>query len=385
MKVTIAQDLLFKFEQKMESFARKFTKYGQGTYSYIKSEPYICEDKDSIKFGYWVVDIDIDASYKLGDYKFVAALEWVEEVKENLIKKLSDDIYVPEIYKARRECDHCKTHRYRKSTVLLVNEKGDYIQVGNSCVKEYCGIDIGNYAKYLSFFKDLDEYLIECEKDNLPNYKRKYEVDEILTYAIEDVKRHGYISKQNSIDYDCDSTAYKVFMMVTCGVDYNTREPIYPKYDTITVENIQDRIKEIKNFYSELESDSDYINNIKTILQTKWVNSNNIALVVSAIGTKLRIEKEKEEKANKPESQFIGNVGDKISFIAKPECIYSGESDYGMFRIYKMKIDDNEIIWKTSKYLDPDFNYEFKATIKNHEEYKGVKQTEITRARTTQK
>ena len=379
MKFTIIYDLLYKFEAKMESFAKKFSKYGSGSYTYVKGEPYICEDKGDSKYGAWVIDLDVFAEYKLGNYKFICSLEWIDEVKENLIKKASEDVYVPEEYKYRRECDHCKTKRQRKSTVLLYSEEeSKYVQVGKSCIKDYIGIDVGNYARYLSFFDDLETYILECEKSNKFSYKREYELDEILSITLEDVKRYGYISKQKAIDNEVDSTAYKVFMMITDGVDYGTGDRPYIKYSEISI--TQEQIQKVKDFYLNFKSDSDYINNIKTILQTKWVNTGNISLVVSAVGTKIRMEKENEEK-KESNSQFIGKVGDKISFRSKVECLYSAMSSYGMFRIYKMFQGENEIVWKTTKYLDTDLEYDFTATIKGHEEYKGVKQTEVTRAK----
>ena len=368
--------------EKMKKFASKFEKYG--TCEYIKSEPYICEDESSHHYKYEVVDIDVTASYKIGDYSFVAALEWVEEAKENLIKKLSEDIYVPSIYKTRRECDHCKTHRYRKSTILLQNnETKEYIQVGKTCVKDYTGIDLGRYACYLSFFTDLEEYLAECEKDNRERIKPMYKVEDILNQTNEEVSHHGYISKGKSYELDTDSTSSRIYMMLTDYVDYYTQKKLYSLY-----KNISDKSKEetvaVYKFYEELESQNDYVNNIKTILQTKYVDASKIGLVVSAVGTKLRLteEKMKKEREGLIESNFVGQIGDRITFKAIPECVFSDHSEWGFFYIYKMKLGNDEIIWKTSKSFQPDIEIEITATIKAHEEFKGRKQTEITRGRT---
>jgi hypothetical protein len=134
MKFTLIKDLLPMFKEKLEKFVKKY----KIDYVYEESDSYICEDKESPRFGLYLVDINVEAEYKLGDYSFVASLEWVDEAKENLIKKASEDTYVPVEYKTRRECDHCGTNRYRKSTVLLKsNETGEYqeeerfIMVGN--------------------------------------------------------------------------------------------------------------------------------------------------------------------------------------------------------------------------------------------------------------
>ena len=194
MKYTIVKDLVPMFEQKMQRYAKKFAK--NGSYTYLKSKSYVCEDKTDFRYGYWLVDLDVEAYYKIGNYSFVAALEWIEEAEENLIKKASESIYVPEIYKTRRECDHCKTNRKRKSTILLQNsDSGEYIQVGKTCVKDYIGYDLGNYANYLSFFSDLEDYLLSCERENIKRFRPQYRVIEILEQTFSDVKLHGYISK----------------------------------------------------------------------------------------------------------------------------------------------------------------------------------------------
>ena len=382
MKYTILRDLLPMFEQKIDKYEKKFKNYG--TFSYLKSKTYICEDKDSSRYGHWLVDLDVTATYKIAGYEFVAALDWVEEAKENLIKKASSDIYVPEIYKTRRECDHCKTKRYRKSTVVLKNvDTGDYIQVGKSCVKDYIGYDLGNYASYLSFFSDLEAYLQECEVDNLPRIRPQYKLTEVLEQTFLDVEKLGYISKAKANECDCDSTAYRICSMFFGVRDPYDNKPVYPKYDLVDVSGLETKISDLLTFYSNYEPDriDDYISNIKTILKVEWIDGNNISLVVSAVGTKLRIEAEQARLSEQNHSEYIGKVGDKIRFKCIPECVFSADSVYGYYYIYRMKVDTNELVWKTTKKIPTETEVELAATIKAHTEYKGIKQTEITRAK----
>ena len=382
MKYTILRDLLPMFEQKMEKYEKKFKNYG--TLSYLKSKTYICEDKNSNYYGHWLVDLDVTASYKIGGYEFVAALEWIDEAKENLIKKASNDVYVPEIYKSRRECDHCKTKRLRKSTIVLKNtDTEEYIQVGKSCVKDYIGYDLGNYANYLSFFSDLESYLNECEIDSLPKIKPQYNLSDILAQTFAEVNAHGYISKAKANELGCDSTAYRICSMLFGVRDVCTGNYLYPKYEISNL-NFDLEISNLLDFYKNYETQekNDYIDNIKTLLKTEWLDSNNIALVVSSVGTKMRIEAEKVKLLEKNKSQHVGSVGDKIRFIAKPECLFSADSVYGYYYIYRMCVNGNEFIWKTTKQLQNNVSLDITATIKAHSEYNGIKQTEITRART---
>lgn len=383
MRYTIIRDLVPIFEKKMEKYAKKFEKYG--TYKYLKSNSYICEDKDDYRYGYWLTDIDVEASYKIGSYTFVASLEWIDDVEENLIKKASSDIFVPDIYKKRRECDHCKTNRKRKSSIILRSiETEEYIQVGKSCVKDYIGYDLGNYAAYLSFFNDLEQYMLACEKDNIAKIKPQYQVTQILEQTFADVNKYGYISKAKSIENDCDSTAYKICAIMFGVRDLNNNVVMYPKHiiDDLDKELITNQISDLRKFYENYSDNiNDYIGNIKTLLKTDWVDGNNISVVVSAVGTKLRIEAEEKALETRNLSTHIGKVGEKIRFKAKAQCIYSADSTYGYYYIYRMIVDGNELIWKTTKNIDTELELDFQASIKAHIEYKGIKQTEITRAK----
>lgn len=63
---------------------------------------------------------------------------------------------------------------------------------------------------------------------------------------------------------------------------YGTNELARPKYE-VTLETIA-KVKEVKEFISNLEDKDDYTHNIKTLLQTEYVDNKNLGLVVSAVG-----------------------------------------------------------------------------------------------------
>ena len=208
-----------------------------------------------------------------------------------------------------------------------------------------------------------------------------YLIEDILEQTLEEVAHHGYISKGKSYEVDTDSTSSRVYMMVTGYVDYYTGKKMYDRYTELS-ESTKEELPKVYKFYEELDVDNDYVNNIKTILKTKYVDASKIGLVVSAVGTKLRIENEEKEKLQLVKSEYIGEIGERITFKAVPECIFSSDSNFGWFYIYRMKVGNDELIWKTSKEIRTDVELEFTATIKSHEEFKGRKQTEVTRART---
>lgn len=95
-------------------------------------------------------------------------------------------------------------------------------------------------------------------------------------------------------------------------------------------------------------------------------------------------------------NQYIGKIGDKITFEATVKSIKEFASNYGYNRsvnIYTMEdADGNTIVWKSSSIMSVDEgpNYttyfikrggklSITATVKDHKEYKGTNQTVILR------
>lgn len=98
-----------------------------------------------------------------------------------------------------------------------------------------------------------------------------------------------------------------------------------------------------------------------------------------------RAEREAEIEANRQTSpsNYIGKVGDKLIVeVTSAECVFSGEGFYGASFIYKFQDKaQNVIIWKTSKPLELEEVKTLRGTVKEQKEYKGIKQTVLTRCK----
>ena len=125
---------------------------------------------------------------------------------------------------------------------------------------------------------------------------------------------------------------------------------------------------------------NEYIHNLKTLIEMKYVTNKNLGLVVSMVGYYLR-ETAKNEKQESVPSQYVGEIGSTLQFEGIPQCIYSYETDYGVSYIYKFLVDNNVVIWKTGKVLDNDSAIMLKGRVKAQQEYRAEKQTEVTRCR----
>lgn len=380
MKVTLINDLVSTFETKLFAFIKKY----DIEYTYVKSNPYVCEDENSARYGMALVDIEIEANYKIGNFDFIATCEWVPEQNENLIKKASEDVFVPSRYRTRKACDHCSTNRNRKSTIILRNrETQEFVQVGKGCLKEYTGVSMTRYAMFLSFFDKVEEYVEMCEQDKSVRIQRQYQVDDILEQTIEEVNRNGYVSRNLANETGKDSTAYTVCNILWGCKNMMTGELLHPRYKVS--KKTKEDVEEIKNFYANYEdnTNSDYVKNLQLLLKCKWVKANDIGLVVSAKGMYERLLNQQKEDQIKIKSEFIGTEGGKITFIGKPICVYSDYNNFGKFYIYKIVTDEGKHIfsWKTQKRLNTEKEYQFNGTIRGFNTYRNEKQTVITKVR----
>lgn len=87
-------------------------------------------------------------------------------------------------------------------------------------------------------------------------------------------------------------------------------------------------------------------------------------------------------------SEYVGNIGDRIEIPVELVGRYSFETHLGgwgrteLRHIYTMKdAAGNVFVWKTGVYINPDESNTFtiRGTVKDHSEYKGIKQTVLTR------
>lgn len=80
-------------------------------------------------------------------------------------------------------------------------------------------------------------------------------------------------------------------------------------------------------------------------------------------------------------SEYIGEIGDRDTFELTVKKAISLESFYGSSTMHIMEDKNgNTFVWNTaSKTLEVNKTYRMKGTIKDHKEYRGVKQTILTR------
>lgn len=301
-------------------------------------------------------------------------------------------------------CDYCKTDRKRNKTYLVVNrETGEWKQLGKECLKLFvAGIDIDAIATFESFVKEAEDAANPGDEFFYNRRARFVEVQRALELAQAATKMFGFVATRDNVgDRNVFSTKNivqaKILKEMGCqsdllNVDNTEREKInlavakLTVYSTHAEDDISNDIIALRETVMELP-DEPYYNNLKTVLANEYVPLDKLGLLVSApkaISRYYELKKMQEEKEKLAKSSnYIGEVGEKISvnFVSGRE-VACCETQFGLLHIYEFKdASGNVIVWKSSSGKEIPESGKISGTVKAHEEYNGIKQTIILRAK----
>lgn len=290
-----------------------------------------------------------------------------------------------EFYTADLDCCHCGQNRKRLDTYILRNVDGRVVQIGTACVAAYIGND--SFAAYCERLSKLLERGEELENESREarggSYCKMYNRRTILDIALGVIAEKGYISQSRSNAY-CQSTADIVKEILT-DYDMDEAEP-----DIVEKSEVPFIDKAIE-WAMSLSPRNDYEQNLKTIAGSSAIGWRNIALLVSLIPSYEKATAIAKQNADKPDSQFVGVVGEKLTAVVtcrkivsfRTNFTYRGETS---FVVIMEDGNGNNIVWKTAKQdhtvVYEGNKFEIVGTVKEHTDYKGRKQTSLTRCKT---
>lgn len=379
--------------KKINRIRNKCKQYGcDFHYAEVGEEFRALKDEEGHEYTARFVLVEAEGTAVVNGWKFIASVEHTE--KGNIINKACD-IEVPErYYTSDSVCEHCNSKRYRRDTFIVMNEEtGEFKQVGKSCLKDFTsGMSAEGVAQYTALFEELIEGETPCGGRG----ESYYPVKEFLMYVAETIKHFGYVRTQ-----DCGrSTRDRAFdyYMMEHGGRFLAVEEARLKEEMRSVsfdaKGNAEFAEKALSWLDVQEVDNNYMHNLKTACSLEYTSCRNLGILTSLYPTynrELEYQAEKAEqerqralqRASEQNSMYVGNVGDRVEIdVHSFECVTSWETMYGVTRIYKIvDTNGNVYTWKTSNIISEDEIVKVKGTVKNHSEYRGIKQTEITRCK----
>lgn len=350
-------------------------------------------------------NIECDELIKANGWTVRARVEHGD--KGNIVTALGSKPAEPAWFKAPAHCDHCKANRFRKVTYFVENESGEVRQVGRACLHDYTGINPATAAMWAEV-RDLIGDDLDCSIGEWSGrvHEEMYPVPLILAHAYDVIQAYGY-RKSDQPGSTRKEVKERVLHQAEPSAEALEQAERINAWlvDLEQVVQAEDAARGAAWKRAE-ETDEDSDKRAAWNLErnrTGEIERNGITLALSGyaktkhfgllaymplayeryLERKAREEKWRAERLAETVSKHIGTIGQRITITAATaKLLSSWEGDYGMTYLYKFTDEQgNVFIWYASRRIETHDGMTLKATVKNHNERDGIKQTVVTRCK----
>ncbi len=326
----------------------------------------------------------------------LAILEKAEGSNRVLIKKIPDVEdnlidYIPDEWNG--DCQHCKMNRKRNSTILVKSPEGEVKQVGTSCLFEYTGIDPQLIASFYAAMESKKNYPMPWDEDSgggKPSYSPEWPLIEFLIICHRFFGFKGaYIKKMgNVILNSCALKREDNYYLAPCPLPDNYRvnnttpQMLHPSEEHYEVAD------EIITYIKNLKAKTDFEYNLQTVVVGDFVSKKTAGFAAAMwfVWNRAKEQGRLEELFNPTEAkgEHLGVIGERIEFDATVTKKVGSIGYFGETTMFIFQTDDgDEVIWWSSskkKDLPQVGDYvNVKGRVKKHGDFKGKKNTSITR------
>lgn len=286
-------------------------------------------------------------------------------------------------------CEHCGLARRRTKTYLVEHvETGEVKQVGSNCLRDFLGVDPNSLVKHAEYLRDADAAL--SGEGGGSGGGRETDVETYLTHVSAMLRVHGWSPRSGyTAGLPTADAAWDNLW------NYGKKDKGHPLYDEVTDADYERAVASLtwarEHFGAKLaagERMSDFDHNLYVAANGDTVPKKGDGLLAYLPVAHAKFEEreiEQRERAKRQEavastSAHVGQPGDRVQVTARVMSVFEHEGNYGTTFITTLHDDaGNEFKWFGSYELERDSVVEATWTVKKHDEWKGTKQTVLTR------
>lgn len=277
-------------------------------------------------------------------------------------------------------CEHCNHNRARSLVYLLQNiETGEQKLVGKTCLKDFLpNIDVAALLSYLEGFRELATSSIDEDGERAPREAYVYSTKDLIAESLYSIRKVGFRSKKAAREMGEEGTETSAWIGIS---DQKKREKLYP-LDEMRVIFESGEVEKVVDYLNALNPRDDFGYNLQLAAQQVYAPAKMFPFVAAGVQMYLKAQEKAAEALTKT-NEHIGTVGERVVFHGlKIVRMTPIEGSFGTTFLTGFEDEAGRtIVWFASKPIGQVGEVmDLKATIKNHDEYKGVKQTIITRA-----
>jgi len=276
------------------------------------------------------------------------------------------------------QCDHCHSNRRRNKSMLVTKNFLEFKVVGSTCVKDFLGHKNPKALMDIySFELSVREY---SEEEYFPLYDREdapLTVKTVLTLAAMMVRMFSYV-KTN--DYEHTPTAHRVGSYMYPSTE-DDKEFIKNNVPTVADELMG---KNTAEWILEQSDAGDYMATLIKCVKAGAISYKRLGVLASAITVyKRATEKAVAVNTTPKANEWLGTKKDRLrGIIATVRMVRTipGYND-GMTTIITLTTGiGNTLVWFSTTYPDVGVGdvWKFDGTVKDHNEFRGTRQTVIT-------
>lgn len=330
--------------------------------------------------------IEGDAPHYEG-WTFLAALQHLEG--ENIVRSVPGSIYdVPERFRTRGPvCDHCKLARRRNDTYVLRHEDGRIVQVGSTCIGDFLGSadasKIAAAASILAEARGLAEGGCSGAGGGGDRTLAEY-----LPFVARMIREEGWVSRTVAREENREesATASRAFRFMT---DDGAKTPLSD--DDVAEAAAAEAWAEALTDTEVDAGKGDYLHNLRAVARTGLVTRRTAGIAGSMIVAHQRVVARERERAERVArlkmDAYVGTVGKRETFDVVLDFVGGYETQYGYVTLLKFRTSGEGacVVWKATNTdlgrADVGKRYQLSGSVKEHSEYRGEKQTVLTRCR----
>ncbi len=348
----------------------------------------------------WLTIEVVGTTPKLGGWRFAGRIQ--HEETGNIFACLPGET-IPEAYRHNKPaCDHCKARRTRRDTFVVVHDDGRFMQVGRNCLKDFTGhADPQALAAWAEALEDFNRWASDQEDPEgwaeeggarSGRGPEKISLVGFLVNVAAIMKTAGWVSRTTAREFDKAATAdLALYNMERLQrrerSSWREKPPVVPTAaDQRQAEEALAWIRAQKGAWLE---GNEYRANLFYACQRDEIQIREAGLVASLLITHKKaveadLEKQTKAKAQAPNSQHFGTVGKRGEFSLTLLALRPFDNDYGVRTLFKFADQAGNVAtwWKSGAAGDvweEGGDYRVKATVKAHEDYRGVPQTVLQR------
>lgn len=283
-------------------------------------------------------------------------------------------------------CDHCNVNRARKQAMLITHEDGRRMVVGTTCLKDYLGHFSASMLKDMFSFELSIEQIVSDDNAGGAGYEL-VPTENVLAAADILIRMFGFTSAKKARE-SMDDHVMPTYFHVNSYFFSRSKEAAWFRLNNPITDANRDRARKVIEWVMAQDDENMYFWNLQTILNNEACSAKRFGLVVSAVASYNRAQEAAKEAAEDTRvNEHLGTIKVRMKGLSVTvKAISFSDGFYGTTTIVTMEdIEGRSLVWfaTNSPDVEKGDTLTIDGTVKDHKEYRGRKQTVLTRVKVT--